>query len=488
MSDTVPHDAKYAWFELPGVEPPKRSATERLADFLEVYGPYDEATAREQASRCLQCPEPLCVQGCPLGSRIPEWLLLTAEGHFLEAAALTRSANNLPEICAQVCPQDDLCEGACILNGKAEAVSISAIERFLNEYAFAHGAVDASPAKSNGLSVAVLGSGPGGLACADELAGRGYAVTVLETQPLPGGLLVNGIPAFKLEKTAVERRIELLRRRGVRFRIGAEVRLELNLRDLRDRFDAVFLGFGAQQAHPLTVPGAELKGVSQALPFIIHHTTDVPLDVAPPEVKGRRVVVLGGGDTALDCARTALRCAAAEVLCLYRRDRANLRASSREYENAVEEGVQFQFLTAVVEVLGNRAGEVTGVRCVRTELAAAAAGGGRPPPVAVPNSEFTMPAEVVLVAYGFDPLPHRTWADYSQLAQTETGGLRVDENQMTSLPGVFAGGGLVRGPSPVVYAVRDGRRAAQAIHRYLTTRREGDLGTSHTDHLTPEAL
>ena len=487
MSDPVPHDAKYAWFELPAAAPPKRSATDRLADFLEVYGPYDEATAREQASRCLQCPEPLCVQGCPLGSRIPEWLLLTAEGHFLEAAALTRSANNLAEICAQVCPEDELCEGACLLNGKAEAVSISAIERFLNEYAFTHGAVDNPPAKPNGLAVAVLGSGPGGLACADELASRGYAVTVFETQPLLGGLLVNGIPALKLERSAVERRIELLRRRGVRFQIGTEAGREINLRAVRDRFDAVFLGFDAQRAHRLEVPGADLKGVSQALPFIIHHVTDVPLDVPPPEVKGRRVVVLGGGDTALDCARTALRGGAVEVRCLYRRDRANLPANPRAYENALAEGVKFDFLTVAVEVLGDRDGTVTGIRCVRTRLETPDAS-GRPRPVPVAGSEFTLPADVVLIAYGFDPLPHRAWTDYLELAQTEVGRLRVDENQMTSLPGVFAGGTIVRGPSPVVYAVRDGRRAAQAIHHYLASKREGDLGTSHTDHLTPEPL
>ncbi len=487
MSDTVPHDTKHAWFELPGAKPPPRSATERIADFLEVYGPYDEATAREQASRCLQCPEPLCVQGCPLGSRIPEWLLLTAEGHFLEAAALTRSANNLAEICAQVCDQDDLCEGACILNGKAEAVSVSAIERFLNEYAFAHGIADIPPAQPNGLTVAVLGSGPGGLACADDLASRGYAVTVFETQPRFGGLLVNGLPALRLERSAVERRVAYLRRLGVRFEVGAEAAPGFSVRDLRDRFDAVFLGFDAQRAHPLDVPGADLKGVSQALPFIIHHATDVPLDVSPPEVKGRRVAVLGGGDTALDCVRLALRCGAAEVRCLYRRDRAHLPGNARGYEGAVAEGARFDFLTAVVAVLGDADGNVTEMRCVRTRLGAPDAG-GRPQPTPIPGSEFALPTDVVLVAYGFEALPHRAWTDYAELARTETGGLRVDADQMTSLPGVFAGGTLVRGASPVVYAVRDGRRAARAIHRYLAAKREGDLGTSHTDHLTPEPL
>jgi len=479
------NQAQHDWSELSRATPPKRTATERVADFLEIYGSYDEQTAREQARRCVQCAEPLCVSGCPLGNRIPEWMLLTAEGQFLEAAAISRSTSNMPEICSRVCPQERLCEGSCVLQGRAEPVSIGAIERFINEYAFAHGAVDAVPVSPNGMRVAVLGSGPGGLACADELARRGYAVTVFESQPLPGGLLVNGIPAFKLEKSVVARRVDLLKKRGVAFRLGVAVGRDVTLKDLRAGFDAVFLGFGAQQARPLGIPGADLKGIYNALPFIIQKNTDIPLDLPPIEVRGKRVVVLGGGDTAMDCLRTAVRCGAAETKCLYRRDRANMPGSRKEYENSLEEGAQFHFLTNPVRVLGDAADNVTAVRCVRMELGAPDASGRRSPRP-VRDSEFDVPAEVVLAAYGFDLVPFPPGSDLAQIQSNEWGGIVVDERQMTSVPGVFAGGDVVRGPSLVVHAVRDARRAALEMHRYLSHRRVNELDAGQTDHLSPE--
>jgi glutamate synthase (NADPH/NADH) small chain len=483
----VPSPAKHAWFEVSRSAPPKRSAVERVADFLEVYGSYDEETARAQASRCLQCPEPLCVAGCPLASRIPEWLLLTAEGQFMEAAALTRSTSNLPEICARVCPTDRLCEGACILNGKAEPVSIAALERFLNEYAFAHGAGEVLPVPPNGFSVAVVGSGPVGLACADELAKRGYAVTVFDARPVPGGLLVNGIPAFKLERSVVDRRIALLRRRGIRFELNTHIGKDVPLRELRARFDAVFLGFGAPRSRSLTVPGAKRSGVHVALPFLVQHTTDVPLDTAPIEVAGRRVVVLGAGDTAMDCLRTAIRRGARETICVYRRDQANLPGSRREFENTVEEGARFIWLATPAEVLGDAEGKVRGVRCLRTQL-----GGpdvtGRRKPTPLPGTEFDVAADVILVAFGFEPMPFPAGSDLSQIAINDQGMVIVDARQMTNLPGVFAGGDLVRGPSLVVHAVRDARKAALEIHRYLYSRKVRDLLQDQTDHLSPETL
>jgi glutamate synthase (NADPH/NADH) small chain len=476
--------AQHDWSELSRAIPPKRAATERVADFLEIYGSYDEQTAREQARRCVQCAEPLCVSGCPLGNRIPEWMLLTAEGQFLEAAAISRSTSNMPEICSRVCPQERLCEGACVLQGRAEPVSIGAIERFINEYAFAHGAVDAVPVPPNGMRVAVLGSGPGGLACADELARRGYGVTVFESQTLPGGLLVNGIPAFKLDKSVVARRVDLLKKRGVNFRLGVTIGRDVTLKDLRAGFDAVFLGFGAQQARPLGIPGADLKGVYNALPFIIQKNTDIPLDIPPIEVGGKRVVVLGGGDTAMDCLRTAIRCGAAETKCVYRRDRANMPGSRKEYENSIEEGAQFHFLTNPVCVVGDAADHVTAVRCVRMELGSPDATGRRSPrPVS--GSEFEVPADVVLAAYGFDLVPFPPGSDLAQIGSNEWGSIVVDERQMTSVPGVFAGGDVVRGPSLVVHAVRDARRAALEIHRYLSHRRVNELDAGQTDHLSP---
>jgi glutamate synthase (NADPH) small chain len=456
---------------VPRTTPPKRSTVERVADFLEIYATFDEATARAQASRCIQCPVPSCASACPLSNRIPEWLALTAEGHFLEAAALSASTSNMPELCSRVCPQERLCEGSCILNSKSEPVSIGAIERFINEYAFAHQAVETSVAPANGWKAASIGSGPGGLACADELAKLGYAVTVFESLPLPGGLLVNGIPAFKLEKSLVARRIDILRKRGVQFRLGTKIGWDISLADLQKEFDAVFLGIGAQESKPLDIPGADLQGVSQALPFLIQKNVDFPMDIPPIEVEGKRVVVLGGGDSAMDCLRTAVRCKALEATCLYRRDLENMPGSRKEYANATEEGAQFQFLTAPVSLIGNAEGKVTRVRCVRMELGAPDASGRRKPRQ-VAGSEFELPADIVLVAYGFDPVPFPPESDLSRIAINDWGAVVVDKHQMTSVPGVFAGGDLVRGPSLVVHAVRDGRKAAQAIHSYLTAKKQ----------------
>ena len=460
-------NSKYAWSAIPRAAPPKRAAAERTGDFLEIYANYDEATVRAQASRCIQCPHPLCMQGCPLGNRIPEWLALAAQGRFLEAAAVSRSTSNLPEICSRVCPQERLCEGACILNSKTEPVAIGAVERFINDYAFAHHAVEITHAPENGFKVAVIGSGPGGLSCADELAQLGYDVTVFEALLIPGGLLVNGIPAFKLEKHLIERRVDLLCKRGVKFRLGVRVGWDVSLAELRCNFAALFLGVGAQRSKPLDLPGADLSGVVPALPFLIQKNVRLPVvDLPPVEIAGKCVAVLGGGDTAMDCLRTALRCGAREAVCLYRRDLANMPGSRKEYANALEEGARFEFLTNPVAIHADAHGAVTGVRCVRMELGAPDASGRRKPR-AVPHSEFDVPADVLLVAYGFDPMPFPPGSAFADIAADDWGGLRVDQNQMTSIPGVFAGGDSVRGPSLVVHAVRDARQAAQGIHRFL---------------------
>ncbi len=464
---------KYAWRTIDRCQPSKRTAGERVHDYREIYASFDEATVIAQARRCIQCPYPLCAQACPLSNRIPEWLGLVAEGRFLEAAAASRNTSNLPEVCSRVCPQERLCEGACILNTKGEPVSIGAIERFINEYAFYHGAVEALCAPPNGLRVAVIGSGPGGLVCADELAARGYAVTVFEAQSLPGGLLVNGIPSFKLEKSVVERRIDFLAKRGVVFRLNQRVGRDVSFSELRRQYDAVFFGVGAQQPKPADVPGETLAGVVAALPFLIEKNVASPLiDLPAIDVSGKRVVVLGGGDTAMDCLRTALRAGAQSSTCLYRRDFENMPGSRKEYANAVEEGAEFRFLSNPTEILGNAQGQVTAVRCVQMELGAAdASGRRRPRPVA--GSEFTVPADIVIVAYGFDPVPIA--GEFGAIATNEWGGIVVDELQMTSLPGVFAGGDSVRGPSLVVHAVRDARRAAAGIDRYLASRRPAAL-------------
>jgi glutamate synthase (NADPH/NADH) small chain len=462
--------AKHNWRYIARESLPKRDVGERICDFDEIYGLYDEATVRAQASRCINCPDPPCVKnGCPLANRIPEWLSLAADGRFLEAAKLSRSTSNMPEICSRVCPQDRLCEGACILNARSDPVSIGAVEKFINEYAFAHETLDAGVAPPNGQKVAVVGSGPGGMACADELAKLGYAVTIFEAQTRPGGLLVNGIPSFKLEKEVVERRLELLRRRGVTIRCDVTVGRDAPLSLLRRQFDAVYLAIGAQKPKPLDIPGADLCGVFHALPFLIQKNVEKSGE-SPIEVRGKRVAVLGGGDTAMDCLRTAIRCGAREAICIYRRDLENMPGSRREYLNAVEEGAQFMFLTNAVSLRGNAAGEVCEARCVRMELGEADAKGRRKPQ-AVPGSEFSVSIDIVLIAYGFDPVPIFAAGNSDKIEVNKWGGVIVDQNQMTSVPGVFAGGDLARGPDLVVRAVRDSRKAAAGIHQYLSLQR-----------------
>jgi glutamate synthase (NADPH) small chain len=469
MESAVPSwPVKHNWRYIARETPPKRSASKRVCDFDEIYGLFDETTARAQASRCVNCPDPQCVKsGCPLANRIPEWLALTAEGRFLEAAALSRSTSNMPEICSRVCPQDRLCESACILNARSEPVSIGAVEKFINEYAFAHEELDATVTPPNGFKVAVVGSGPGGMACADELAKLGYAVTILEAQTRPGGLLVNGIPSFKLEKRIVQRRFDLLRRRGVAVRCGVTIGRDIPLSILREKFDAIYLAIGAQKPKELEIPCADLGGVFHALPFLIQKNIGTSDDV-PIDVRGKRVAVLGGGDTAMDCLRTAIRCGAHETICIYRRDLENMPGSRREYLNAVEEGARFMFLTNAGSLSANADGEVCEARCVRMELGEPDAKGRRKPRP-IPGSEFNLPIDVVLIAYGFDPVPIFAAGNSDKIEVNKLGGVIVNENQMTSVAGVFAGGDLVRGPDLVVRAVRDSRKAAAGIHKYLSS-------------------
>jgi glutamate synthase (NADPH/NADH) small chain len=448
--------------------PTKRPPKIRIGDFNEIYLCYGEAQVREQASRCIQCPYPGCVMGCPLANRIPEWLALAAEGDFLGAAKISRSTSNLPEICARVCPQERLCEGACILAGRSEPVAIGAVECFINEYALSRGAVTAATAPPIGKTVGVVGSGPGGIACADELAAQGFSVTIFDSQLLPGGLLANGIPAFKLEKAVVARRIELLRRRGVGFRLGVRVGWDLSLCELQKQFDAVFLAVGAQQPKALGIPGDHLKGVVQALPFLVAASAPGRSEAEMIPVRGKRVVVVGGGDTAMDCLRSAIRCGAREAVCLYRRDLANMPGNRQEYANALDEGAVFQFLVNPTRLEGTEAEGVSRVHCVRMELGAVDSGGRRRPrPLA--GSNFSVPADVVLIAYGFDPVPFPPGSDFGRVGANDWGGIVVGADQMTSVAGVFAGGDSTRGPGLVVQAVRDGRRAASGIARYLET-------------------
>jgi glutamate synthase (NADPH/NADH) small chain len=471
MSTTSPPDlnSKFAW-RLPRRDLPRRSPQERLSDFLETHGVFDEATAREQASRCLQCPNPGCVGGCPLCNPIPQWIALTAEGRFLEAAAMLGSVTNMAEICSRVCPQERLCESTCVLNGVSEPVAIRSIEQFLADYALERGVADVSTPPPLGQKVAVVGAGAGGLACADDLAGRGYGVTVFDEALIPGGLLVNGFPAFKLEKSIIERRVEFLRRRGVIFEMGVRPYRDIGLAKLREQFDAVYLGFDSRQPRPLRVPGGARPGVVPALPFILQKSTPIQLQLPPYDLENKRVVVLGGGDMAMVCARTAAQCGAREVLVAYRRAEQDMPCMREDYDAALEEKVHFIFCATPVAILGEGVdGPVQAVRFIRTEPAP----GAQPPHrefTTVPGSEYDEPTDVVLPALGFDPLPCPHEGDWAQFTVANWGALIVDENQQTNVPGVYAGGDIVRGPCLILEAVRDARRASRCIHEYLMRR------------------
>jgi glutamate synthase (NADPH/NADH) small chain len=355
------------------------------------------------------------------------------------------------------------------LDSVSEPVPIQALEQFLMDYAFAQGHVDASTAPPNGMKVAVVGSGPGCLSCAEDLAKAGYAATILDSALVPGGLLVNGMPAFKLDQSILKRRLEILKQRGVKFRLGARLWEEVTLSQLLADFDAVYLGLDSRKARALTIPGIDLQGVVQALPFLLQQADSIN-PRAPVEASGHRVMVLGGGDTAIDCLRAAIRYGAREAIGVCRRGEADMPCNRREYRNAVEEGARFVFCAAPTAVLGDERGHVKGVRFVRTDLGTTEDGGPRPFLIQ-PGTEFDLDADYVVPAVGFEAMPLPQSGDFRELAVNEWGRLTVDEHQATSIPRVFAGGDIVNGPSPVLHTVRDGRKAAAGIKALLQAAR-----------------
>lgn len=332
---------KYAWRDVARAEAPKRSARDRIADFRAVYHSYDDATASEQASRCIQCPNPSCVEACPLGMPIPDLLRLTADGQFEEAARLLNSKQSMPELFVHICSAERLCEAACILADQSEPVSISSIARFLLDFGWNHGLFDPPAGAPTGQQVAIIGSGLCGLVAADGLSRMGYTVTVFDACRKPGGRLVNGLPGFRVDRDLIERRVRLLTQRGVRFRNGMICGRDLKLGELRRDFDAVFFGLGRANPVRLDVPGSKLRGVRQAYSFVLRNTSNVVLQSPPVLVHNKRVIVLGGGETAVDALRVAIRCGASEAVCAYRRDFSELSASRREIDNAIEEGARF---------------------------------------------------------------------------------------------------------------------------------------------------
>ncbi len=462
----------FQFLDLPRTDPPKKEAVIRIRDYREIYGAFDAQAAAAQAGRCLGCGNPYCEWRCPVHNYIPNWLKLVAEGNLFEAAELSHRTNSLPEICGRVCPQDRLCEGACTLNEEFGAVTIGSIERYIFTEAYRRGwRPDLGAVAPTGRRVAIVGAGPAGLACADVLVRNGVAPVVYDRNPEIGGLLTFGIPGFKLEKEVVRVRRQLLEEMGVRFVLNTRVGEDVPFADLLRDFDAVFVGIGTYTYMEGGFPGENFAGVHKALPYLTAVTRkelDLPEGEAPfADLKGRRVVVLGGGDTGMDCNRTAIRQQAASVTCIYRRDEANMPGSRREVANAKDEGVRFLWNRAPVAILGS--GRVEAVRVVETRLGPADARGRRRPEI-VPGTEQDIPADDVIIAFGFRPSPP-SWVAGLGIETDESGRIKAPASgtyrYQTTHPRVFAGGDAVRGSDLVVTAVYEGRQAAEGILDYL---------------------
>ncbi len=453
--------------------PEKRAARTRLHDFDEIYREFATKKAEEQASRCSQCGVPFCQVHCPLQNNIPDWLKLTAEGRLEEAYEISQATNNMPEVCGRICPQDRLCEGNCVIEQSGHGtVTIGAVEKYITDTAWEKGWVrPIVPGRDLGRSVAVIGAGPAGLAAAEQLRIKGYKLTIYDRYDRAGGLLVYGIPNFKLEKEIVERRTMRMLDAGIEIKLNSEIGKTLTLPKLRKVHDAVLIATGVYKARDMQAPGIGLAGIVPALGYLTASNRSClgdkvkDFDNGTLNAKGRNVVVIGGGDTAMDCVRTAVRQGAKSVTCLYRRDRENMPGSLREVAHAEEEGVIFSWLAVPRSFQGDK--RVTSVRATRMRLGTADAS-GRQTPQEIPGSDFSVQADLVIMALGFDPEDvHAAFGD-RDLALTKWGTLRIDNRtMMTAVPGVFAAGDIVRGASLVVWAIRDGRDAAEAIHLHL---------------------
>jgi glutamate synthase (NADPH/NADH) small chain len=462
--------------ERPQSYPGKRGAEQRIDDFREIADRYAVPGAEEQAGRCSQCGVPYCSVHCPLHNHIPDWLRLTAEGRLREAYDLSNSTSTMPEICGRICPQDRLCEGNCVIEFSGHgAVTIGSVEKFITDTAWEQGWVEPLvPGRARGQSVGVIGAGPAGLTAAEYLREAGYDVHVYDRHDRAGGLLTYGIPGFKLEKPVVMRRIERLKAGGIVFHEGVAVGEQIQLARLRERHDALLIATGVYKARAVDVPGAGTAGVVEALDYLVASNRKgfgdavVAFDDGSLDAAGKHVVVVGGGDTAMDCVRTALRQGAASVRCLYRRDRANMPGSKREVANAEEEGAEFVWLAAPLGFAGDD--KVSGVEVRRMRLGAPDASGRRAPEHD-PGGDHHVAADLVIKALGFDAEDLPTLWDAPELAVSRWGTVLVDaKTLMTGLDGVFAAGDIVRGASLVVWAIRDGRDVAASMHAWLKAR------------------
>ena len=453
--------------------PEKRPATLRAQDFHEIYREYAAEKAAEQAGRCSQCGVPYCQSHCPLHNNIPDWLRLTAEGRLQEAYEISQATNTFPEICGRICPQDRLCEGNCVIEQSGHGtVTIGSVEKYITDLAWENGWVQPiRPHAERTESVGIIGAGPGGLAAADALRRKGVQVTVYDRYDRAGGLLTYGIPGFKLEKPVVMQRIEQLEEAGVQFVLNCTVGVDISFDAIRGQHDAVLIATGVYKARDISTPGVGAAGIVKALDYLTASNRKSfgdeveEFDSGALNADGKRVVVIGGGDTAMDCVRTAIRQGATSVKCLYRRDRANMPGSQREVQNAEEEGVDFVWLTAPKGFTG--AAHVEGVVVQRMRLGAPDAT-GRQSPELIEGADYVEPADLVVQALGFEPEEIPTLWGVPELAVTRWGTIKADfQTHATSLPGVYAVGDIVRGASLVVWAIRDGREAAEAILGYL---------------------
>lgn len=464
----------YQFVDVARIDPPKKPITVRKEEFGEIYQPLSQSQTEGQADRCLDCGNPYCEWKCPVHNFIPQWLSLANEGRILEAAELSHQTNSLPEVCGRVCPQDRLCEGACTLNDDFGAVTIGSIEKYITDTAFKMGwRPDMSGVEWTDKKVAIVGAGPAGLACADILIRNGVKPIVFDKYEEIGGLLTFGIPSFKLEKDVIQLRRQIFTEMGIEFRLNTEIGKDIPFGQLLEDYDAVFLGMGTYTSMKGGFEHESAPGVYEALPFLIANTNrTMGLEKDPADfidMAGKKVVVLGGGDTTMDCVRTSIRQNATQVTCAYRRDEESMPGSRKEVVNAKEEGVEFEFNVMPLDIEVDTAGNAIGVRFVRTEMGEPDAAGRRRP-VEIAGSEFVMEADAVIIAFGFSPSPAGWFGDFGIILD-EKGRVRAPEHGtfpfQTSNPKIFSGGDMVRGSDLVVTAIAEGRKAAEGILDYM---------------------
>ena len=457
--------------------PPKRNTNNRKDDFNEIYNEFIHDKAKEQSSRCSQCGVPFCQVHCPLSNNIPDWLKLTAEGRLEEAYNLAQSTNNMPEVCGRICPQDRLCEGNCVIEQSGHGtVTIGSIEKFITDNAWAKGWVKPIKVENElNQSIGIIGSGPAGLACAEQLRKKGYQITIYDRYDRAGGLLIYGIPNFKLEKDVVERRIKLLKDGGIKFKLNFEVGKDATLDELKKSHDAILIATGVYKPREIDIKGSDLNNIFPAMEFLTTSNKKglgdkvESFDNGTLDAKDKNVVVIGGGDTAMDCVRTAVRQKAKSVKCLYRRDKENMPGSSREVANAEEEGVEFVWLTSPKEFIGNN--KVEKVLVNKMKLGDPD-DGGRRKPVVDEGSDYEIETDLVIKSLGFDPEDLPKLFDEKDLQVSKWGTIKIDFDTMeTNLKGVFAAGDIVRGASLVVWAIKDGRDVAESIDKFLISKR-----------------